>query len=89
MKNEVVSIVANSVQAALIEGASETSTAFFKAYTKVSPKIKKAKSKEHLALIEEATTAMNKLSKALGARSDGKKGGFSNIKHAPKKDRAK
>lgn len=74
-----------------LEAASnDTTRAFFKAYTQVSPKIKKAKSKEALALIEEATAAMNRLSKALGARPGGKKsgkGGFANLKHAPKKDR--
>lgn len=74
--------VANAVS--LEAAANDTVTAFFKAYTKVSPKLKKAKSKEAMALVEEATAAMNKLSRSLGARKDGKKGGFSNVKHAPK-----
>lgn len=87
-------LIASNVTAIIrMEAASsESAKAFFKAYTQVSPKIKKAKSKEALALLEKATDAMNALSKALGARPSKKKTGtkhkgFANLKHAPKKDR--
>ncbi len=90
MKTVSVTVVASAESVDLTAKANDTVSAFFKAYTRVSPKLKKAKSKEALALVEEATSALNKLSTSLGARSDGKKGkkgGFSNIKHAPKKER--
>jgi len=89
MKTVSVTVVASVDSVDLTAKANDTVSAFFKAYTRVSPKLKKAKSKEALALVEEATSALNKLSKSLGARTDkkGKKGGFSNIKHAPKKER--
>lgn len=87
MKTVSVTVVASVDSVDLTAKANDTVSAFFKAYTRVSPKLKKAKSKEALALVEEATSALNKLSTSLGARTDGKKGGFSNIKHAPKKER--
>lgn len=84
-----VTVVASDESAELTAKANDTVSAFFKAYTRVSPKLKQAKSKEALNLVEEATTALNKLSTSLGARKGkkGKKGGFSNIKHASKKER--
>lgn len=47
-------------------------SAFFKAYSQVSPKLKKARSKAQLLLVEQATDALNKLSKELGASNKGK-----------------
>lgn len=87
MEKVNVSITAATEDAYKMEAANDTVTAFFKAYTKLSPKMKKCKSKEALALVEDIVSSMNKLSKMLGARGDGKKGGFSNIKHASKKER--
>lgn len=92
MKTVSVTVVASADSVDLTAKANDTVSAFFKAYTRVSPKLKQAKSKEAMTLIEEATSALNKLSNSLGARKDtkgkkGKKGGFSNIKHAPKKER--
>lgn len=91
-KNEVSNLITQNILAVvnIQASATESAKAFFKAYTQVSPKIKKAKSKEAIALIEQATDAMNKLSKALGARPKSKKSkqkGFANLKHAPKKER--
>lgn len=90
MRTVSVTVTAAVESAELTAEAKDTVSAFFKAYTKVSPKLKKARSKADLALVEEATSALNKLSTSLGARpagKKGKKGGFSNLKHASKKER--
>lgn len=72
-------------------GANPTVSAFFKAYSKVSPKLKKVKSKSDLLLVEQATDALNKLSRSLGDKgtSKDKKGKGFNIKVPSKKERMK
>lgn len=74
-----------------LTASNPTVTAFFKAYSQVSPKLKKAKDPELLHMIEEATSLLNKVSNALGKKGGGKKGskkkGFANVKVPTKKER--
>lgn len=51
--------------------ANQSVSAFFKAYVKLAPKMKKIKSKEGLAMVDELVTLMEKLNNSF--TSKGKK----------------
>lgn len=49
------------VKVEILGASNATTSAFFKAYSKVSPKIKRVKSQEQMELVKQATQAMEQL----------------------------